>query len=247
MAENAENAENQTPGNGEIDGANLSRQVSEDGKKAYRLKNLIRIFSIVIALIILMLLIIYGATVIANYQKSYPVRVGGDSEAISLCESGEMNEPTTHLDMPVTTQLDPMSAANIPSDIDSRGGGSHNGEQYLAYTFYARNNVDADAEIRETISIVSSTKHADKALRVRVYRNGVSTTYAAASAVGTPEYGTVPFADKETVVDQTLAWEKGQIIQYTIVIWIEGDDPECVNEIGGGTVRVCIDFRVSGD
>lgn len=247
MSENEENAVSEKTETGElpISGKQLIKQVFKDGKSVFRLKFLIRLLSIIILSTILALLVIYGATIIANYTDSYPVKITGEGGKISLCESEGMEVPTSHLNMPVIRGMDNISGLVIPDSVDEMGGGSHNGDAYLAYTFYARNNIEGDLPIRERISIVSSSKHADEALRVRVYRDGVITTYAKETPDGTPEYGTTPFADDATVLSGESVLQRGQILRYTIVIWIEGDDPDCVNEICGGSVRLSMEFSAS--
>ena len=36
--------------------------------------------------------------------------------------------------------------------------------------------------------------------------------------------------------------EKGEIIKYTVVIWLEGQDAECVDDILGGQVKLAVEF-----
>lgn len=219
-------------------------RVEDDGKTVFWLKSAIRVLAIVILSIMVALLIIFGATYIANRDHTFPVRIGEDTDGISLSKDYEMTEPTTHLNIPVIDDLDNISRWDIPTDVDSLGGGVHSGTNYIAYTFYLKNNLEESASIREKINILSVTKHADQAIRVQIYRDGVDSTYAAMSAAGTPEYGTEPFVDAKTVHTGTMTMAAGQIKRYTIVIWIEGDDPECVNEIGGGSVRLNIEFTM---
>ena len=41
----------------------------------------------------------------------------------------------------------------------------------------------------------------------------------------------------------TLA-EEGKIEKYSIVIWLEGEDPECVNDVLGGVMNLEMNFEV---
>ena len=34
-----------------------------------------------------------------------------------------------------------------------------------------------------------------------------------------------------------------EIDKYTVVIWLEGEDPECINNILGGTIEMMMRFR----
>ena len=38
----------------------------------------------------------------------------------------------------------------------------------------------------------------------------------------------------------------GEIDRYTVVIWLEGEDPECVNAIMGGEAKFSMQFEVIG-
>ena len=76
-------------------------------------------------------------------------------------------------------------------------------------------------------------------------RDGVDTTYAKEMPNGEPEYGTVPFAEERkvfSVVEEDV--EPEEIIEYTFVVWIEGDDQECVDDIQGGNVKMSLTFSV---
>ena len=136
-----------------------------------------------------------------------------------------------------------MSSFDVPADVDS-GEGCHNGTDYIAYTFYLRNASGLDGRIEEKMEILAATKGAEEAVRVRVYRDGVAETYAKAAKSGEPEYGTLPFSAEDRVYDITSPISGGQVTRYTIVIWLEGDDPECVDDVRGGMVRIAVKFSV---
>jgi hypothetical protein len=41
-------------------------------------------------------------------------------------------------------------------------------------------------------------------------------------------------------------FQVGEVDRYTVVIWLEGEDPECVNEIMGGEAKFSMAFEVIG-
>jgi len=149
--------------------------------------------------------------------------------------------------------------------------GSHNAydEQgngvYFAYTFFVRNGgskangKDATVDYVTKLNITSvnrpvedggaSELGADEAMRVMVFINGEPTVYAK------PKYGTDDVkesfaADKNFLSDTTVMeyvrkdFEVDTIDRYTVVIWLEGEDPECVNEIMDGEVKLKMEFDV---
>ena len=39
-------------------------------------------------------------------------------------------------------------------------------------------------------------------------------------------------------------FEPGDKDKYTIVIWLEGNDPDCIDDIIGGTIKFGMDFSI---
>lgn len=141
-----------------------------------------------------------------------------------------------------------ISAADLPENLDDIDG-SHNGRNYIAYTFYVRNNGTTDLDYRYQIDITEVTRELDSAIRMAVYYNGGQRqVFAKRAADGAPEPGTIPFAtdtviDGGSIMDMTI----GSMDKYTIVIWIEGDDPECVDDRLGGVIKMAMSIEVMAD
>lgn len=51
------------------------------------------------------------------------------------------------------------------------------------------------------------------------------------------------FQDDATVFDSSGVLNAGETVRYTIVLWIEGEDPECVDEIRDGYVKLQWSFE----
>ena len=83
-------------------------------------------------------------------------------------------------------------------------------------------------------------KNVDEAVRIMVYRNEEKTVYAKLNADrNEPEPNTKPFHDQDIAfVEKREALAPTQFDKFTIVIWLEGDDPDCVNKIIGGEIKV---------
>ena len=213
-----------------------------------------RIAEIVLATLLVILLTFYGASMLFGEKSGFTIAVGGtkeDKAAISLSESKDFSKPTVRLDAGGFAQMTNISVLDLPESFDSEGG-AHNGVNYLAYTFYLKNSGGEAANIRSDLDIKvvvngaeGATLSPDEAMRVRIYRNGNPTTYAKLGANGEPEYGTTPFAgDRKifSVVEENV--EPEEIIKYTVVVWLDGDDPECVDDIKGGSVKMSLTFSV---
>ena len=139
--------------------------------------------------------------------------------------------------------MDNISVNWIPKDIDTEAEGSHNGENYIAYTFYLQNMGQHTMNYWYTIPIDDVIKEVDTAIRVMVFINGEKTIYAKEATKGGPEPGTEEFFSKEIVaVECREDFNPGDIDRFTIVIWLEGDDPECLNHLIGGQMKMHMDI-----
>lgn len=140
--------------------------------------------------------------------------------------------------------FDNISEKWLPDDLDKKGGGSHNGESYLSYTFYIENMGKDIVNYYDELIIDDVIKNVDEAIRFRVYFDGEPTVYAKKSITGDPEKGTVAFLNDESVfIHEVKDFAPGEIHQYTVVMWIEGNDLECTNNILGGELKVHYDFK----
>ena len=164
---------------------------------------------------------------------------------VAIADNGDFNNATARLAADALDNGTNIAAEDLPDNLDDIDG-SHNGKNYVAYTFYIRNAGKTDLGYSAKLKVVSASKGVEKAARVRLYRNGESTTYAAAAANGNPEPNTEPFASKDVVTTISHAnFRVGDVDKYTVVIWLDGDDPECVDKIIGGAVEFGFDFDSS--
>ena len=201
----------------------------------------------VLASLLVILLIFYGAAMLFAEKSGFTIAIGDsrkDKAAISLSENADFSNPTVRLDAGGISEMTNISVRDLPESFDAEGG-SHNGENYLAYTFYLKNPGTEAANIRSELVIKSALNGAEDAIRVRVYRNGRATTYAKLAANGEPEYNTTPFAADRVVFSEVEEGvDPNEIIKYTFVVWVEGDDDECVNDIQGGNVKMSLTFSL---
>ncbi len=116
--------------------------------------------------------------------------------------------------------------------------GDHNGKNYMAYTYYVRNAGKEDLGYKARITLDSCAKGAEDAVRVAGWRNGTRVVYAEPAADGGDESGCTSFESEDLVCTYDEPdFLVGNVDRYTIAIWMEGDDPECVDSIIGGSVQ----------
>ena len=140
--------------------------------------------------------------------------------------------------------MDNISIKWLPADIDTAYEGSHNGQNYIAYTFYIENQGKEIVNYWYEVEIDDVIKNVDEAVRIMVFRNGNKTVYAKINAdTEKEEEGTKAFFSKDiAVLEQRKNFEPGNIDKFTIVVWLEGDDPDCVNAIIGGEIKMHMDI-----
>ena len=158
-------------------------------------------------------------------------------KGISIADNGDFDGATARLTASTVEDATNISIDDLPEDIDNLDG-SHNGKNYMAYTYYVRNAGKEDLGYKASITLDSCAKGAEKAVRVAVWRNGERVVYAAPATDGGEENGCKNFKSNDVVCTYTeKKFLVGNVDRYTIVIWMEGDDPECVDSIIGGSVE----------
>ena len=168
-------------------------------------------------------------------------------KGIAIDEDPYFSRPTARLTASTVVDATNISADEIPENVDDIDGG-HNGENYMAYTYYVRNAGKEDVAYNASITLDACSKGAEEAVRVAVWRNGKKTVYAYPSATGEPEEDCVTFESPGVVCTfQEDDFLVGYVNKYTIVIWMEGDDPECVDKIVGGSVEFSMNIDADDD
>lgn len=165
---------------------------------------------------------------------------------VAIADNSQFEGATARLTAEAVSDGTNIATDDLPNNLDEIDG-SHNGKNYVAYTFYIRNAGKEDLSYNAKLKIASASKGVEKAARVRVYRNGEPTTYAAPAANGGNEAGCENFESDEVVCHLANGTFKvGYVDKYTVVIWLDGDDPECIDNIIGGAVEFAMDFDSDG-
>lgn len=140
--------------------------------------------------------------------------------------------------------LDNISSRWLPNNLYDHQGGSHNGDNYIAYTFYIENMGQEVSDYWSEVIIDDVIRDIDEAIRIRVYKNDSFVTYAKLGRNGAVERDTVAFEDDTHVgLDHVENFAPGDIIKYTIVIWLEGNDPDCTDNLLGGEIKLHMEFN----
>ena len=270
-----------------------AKRESRDIASQVRWKRRAGITLLVLVLVLLLLWIIsWLLTTIGDLVIS--VDSGAAKRGISISESADGDGATTKLSATMVNDVTNITYDWLPATLDLEAEGTHNGRNYLAYTFYLTNNGSETLNYQSMLQSVKAAKDADEACRIMIYKNGEPEVFAKenrglTSADGSPEpyekifkkeipagyepptaeeieaaakepqkKDLVNHTDEEIVIQQfddpktvfnteIEGLEPGQTDKYTIVMWIEGEDPECLDVIREGYVKLMWFFNIADE
>ncbi|MBQ8000626.1 MAG: hypothetical protein IJ298_05335 [Ruminococcus sp.] len=210
--------------------------------------------------LILIIIILWLLSCMATQWGDLVVKMDRDLETrgVILSETADFAEASVMLSGKSAEEVyhftyDWFEARGVLKDLDNIDG-SHNGNDYFAYTFYLQNNGIETFDYNASLEVTGVAKSCDEACRIMVYKNGEPTIYAKPMlGTDTPEKiagdGTdnaVAFYDDNTVFSHLYEdFAPGDVDKYTVVIWFEGEDSECINDIMGGHMRLTMMFEAA--
>lgn len=185
-------------------------------------------------LFILLMFVYKGGRFFISLDPNFSIESG-----LFMYEEEETKVPKSRLYAEDIDFMDNISVNWIPKDIDKEAEGSHNGDNYLAHTFYIENSGTQIVDYWYQIDIDDVIKNVDEAIRFMIIRNDEKKIYAKVnSQTNKAEKDTTLFySDTIAVLEPREAMKPGDVDRITIVIWLEGDDPDCLDNIIGGEIK----------
>lgn len=211
-------------------------------KEVRNYKVTVKILKTGMILLLIFLSVLFIAAALYKRTGSFTVSLNKDHMnryGLSLSETRDMRYKTSHLNADIVKEITNISGSALPDNLDKIDG-THNGMNYIAYTFYLENTGDLDVSYEYTVTISNITNALDEAIRIRLYENGVPETYAKTASDGSgAEPDTTEFYSATAAVRKRVnGFKQGDINRYTIVIWLEGNDPDCVDWLIGGQIQM---------
>lgn len=219
-------------------------EVVVKASKVRRWRKLGKYIRLALLLLLFLLIIIYLVLKVLFSDGSFVVSLDSNEmlyNGLAIYET--LNDPTPKRKLKAKDVqfLDNISIKWLPDNI-TEPEGSHNGENYIAYSFYAENQGDAVLSYWYSVTMDDVIKNADEAARIMIIVNDEKTVYAKGNSIdGKPEKDTVSFRTDEDgtiILAQRKNLEAGGLDKITVVVWIEGDDPECTDALIGGQLRL---------
>lgn len=238
--------------NGNVDFSPMHKlTVKRTGKQVMRMQMAIRITAVVVLALFLIVLLMYMFSLFSSQGGRFTVSSTDADRGLILSEMADFSEYTALLNADPYEEMDNITYTWMPTDLHEHEGGSHNGNNYLAYTFYVKNTGKEDIDYRAYILIEHLKLAVDEAVRVQIYKNGESTIYAKRTKDVdvqvdlAPVNETTPFVDGVTICDfERDNFVVDEVDKYTVVVWLEGEDPECIDDILGGELKMSMTFEV---
>lgn len=226
---------------------NKEKEVGLKSEKVQKRETRIKVLKITVLLIILFLIILYFILRVIYETGAFTVSLDPNLEKESglvMYEKMENKQAKQILKAEELEFMDNISVDWLPENLNTEGEGSHNGDNYLAYSFYLENQGVENINYWYTILVDDVIKDVDEAIRIMVYRNDEKTIYAKANkTTNEAEEGTEVFYSDDTIVlKQREDFKPGDIDKFTVVIYLEGDDPECLDNIIGGEMKMHMDI-----
>ena len=227
----------------QVEQTTAGQKIEEKAKKEKRKRIRHKVFRTLLVVIIIFLINVY--IILSLFYKGENFTVTLDSEygresGLVIYEEQTNKYERTFLRSKDIEYFTDISVNWLPENIDNEGDGSHNGRNYIAYTIYAENMGQDTINYWTTIKIDDVVRNVDEAIRVMVFKNGNKVIYAKNNkTTGEPEPDTVAFKNDDTVMlELSENFKVGDIDKYTVVIWVEGDDPECKDDLIGGEIKM---------
>lgn len=225
--------------------ANVLRRTAKE-VRTYNVQ--MKILAAALLMLVVLTGIFYIISALYNQSGSFTVRVNKmdmTKYGLSLAETPDMAYKTSQLNMEIAESITNIAEETLPDNLDQVNG-EHNGLQYIAYTFYMENAGEIECNLEYTVDMSGITNGLDEAIRLRLYVDGESTDYAKTKSDGSgPEDGTTPFVSSTIMARGRFdKVQPGEIHKFTVVIWIEGNDPDCVDWLVGGQMKLDMNFSI---
>lgn len=225
----------------------MNSGVEVKAQKIYKRKLFVKITKIAFLLLLILISVIYLFLYIIYAGGRFTVTLDKNMSSqknVFLSEDGKLSHKTRKLAADTIDYMDNISIKWLPKDIHEEAVGAHNGDNYIAYTFYVVNSGEETVHYWYEVDIDDTIKNVDEAIRIIIYRNGEKTVYAKKnSTTGLAEDGTKEFvSDTIAVLEQRESFKPNTKDRFTIVVFIEGDDPDCKNDLLGGEIKMHMDI-----
>lgn len=210
--------------------------------------------------ILLALLTYYG-----SYSGNFIVILDRQAEvrSIYLSDNAYFNDSKPRLFANSVKDATPIvyTELNLKDAINTDGNyiDPEPNTSYFAYTFYIKNNGNQIVDIGVEYLITDAIRNADAAIRVVVIINNDIDNLDIYMKKDDEKYdydeiysSYMPKAkyfinDKLVFTEEINQFAPSEVRKYTIITYIEGNDPDCDDLISGGLIKMSMKFSIIDD
>jgi len=140
----------------------------------------------------------------------------------------------------------------IDEVMETNGNYVDEDHDYVAYTFYVKNDGNETVDLRYYIRITDVYNGLDKGIRIIVIEDGEISLYMKPDQTNDSYYPpSMPraehFISQGTVMRKLISnFKPGQIKKFSVIIYLEGYDPDTTDELLGGMIKMQMNFSIDG-
>ena len=161
-------------------------QLRRMSKEVKRYVVITRIIGLLIIILIALIAVAYAISYFYDKFGSFTVSVNKYDmiqQGLALSETPYYDRTESRLTADIAYDMTNISGEDIPDNVDMVNG-THNGDNYIAYTFYLINGGDDTISYEGELYMENVTQNLDEAIRVADYQNGVRTIYGKTKSNG---------------------------------------------------------------
>jgi hypothetical protein len=220
-------------------------------------------FTVMLGLLLASIIIILALS-IGDEAGNFVVQVESGNVTKTLSITENLEDPESLTDRIVTQGIKNISdnapQLFMPNGLDDvkemvkKPGVNLEYRDLYIYTFYVVNTCNQDINIQFDMKITSVYNNLDKAIRIMTYNETTESLniYQAEDEIEKDyvhyKYQPTLFVDDKTAYNETCILrsneEENHYIKYSVFIWIEGEDPECNDDLYLGAIKLQLDVNV---
>lgn len=210
-------------------------------------------------------IIIILALSIGNEAGNFVIQVESGNVTKSLSITENLEDSNSLTDRLVTDGIRNISD-NAPQlfmpnglqdvkDMVQKPGVNLEYHDLYIYTFYVVNTCNQDINVNFNMKITSVYNNLDKAIRIMTYNETTEAIniYQAKDDIEKDYihyiYQPTLFEDDKNAFNETCILKSNEedvhYIKYSVIVWIEGEDPECNDDLYLGAIKFQLDINVA--
>lgn len=176
---------------------------------------------------------------------------------IILSPNRDFLEPSSRLFATSISNVDDITYDNLSLGQIVKAEGDYFDpiNTYLAYNFYLKNNGEETVDVEYSLTINEAYRNIEEAIRfvfiedgedgyIRMFQKPDATPKEYKCYVNREPDEVIEFTDWEVFRYQITELKPNEVKQFSIIIYLEGNDDDCNDSILGGSLRASMQFSI---